>query len=149
MVNVALVVTSVVFAILIIIASIYFLVYFQHPDDRLVAWFPKFVVVSRVDPIFRCVPHSHLLHPEKVLGLSVAAYNIFLLPLDVANQQGSFDAPGAIPIREINLSFFTITIIMGMLIVPFTVFYYEGVDDSDESDTKRCEIERGKLWSNR
>ena len=50
MVNGVLIGLSVVFAVLIIIASIYFLVYFQHPDDKLVAWFPKFMVVRLSQP---------------------------------------------------------------------------------------------------
>jgi predicted nucleotide-binding protein len=45
MVDAVLVTTSCIFGILILIASIYFLVYFQHPDDKWVAWLPKLVVV--------------------------------------------------------------------------------------------------------
>jgi LMBR1 domain-containing protein 1 len=51
--NPVLIVTAVIFAILIFVASVYFLVYFQHPDDKLVAWFPKIVVVCRVLSAFR------------------------------------------------------------------------------------------------
>jgi LMBR1 domain-containing protein 1 len=37
---------------------------------------------------------------------------------------------------QINLAFFITTVIMGMVMVPFVMFYYEGVDDSDdESDS--------------
>jgi LMBR1 domain-containing protein 1 len=46
MVDAVLIVTSVLFAILVIIASIYFVVYYQHPEDKNVAWFPKIVTVS-------------------------------------------------------------------------------------------------------
>jgi hypothetical protein len=42
-----LLVTSLIFAILVIIASLYFVVYFQHPQDKWVAWFPKLVVVDK------------------------------------------------------------------------------------------------------
>jgi LMBR1 domain-containing protein 1 len=45
MVDVVLIITSVIFALLVILAAVYFLVYFQHPDDKWVAWFPKVVVV--------------------------------------------------------------------------------------------------------
>ncbi|KAJ1561713.1 hypothetical protein HK096_003605 [Nowakowskiella sp. JEL0078] len=44
--DIGLIITSVVFAILIVIGSVYFLVYFQHPEDKWVAWFPKIVVVN-------------------------------------------------------------------------------------------------------
>lgn len=46
--DVVLILTTVVFAILVIIASIYFLAYFQHPDDKWIAWFPKVVVVRTI-----------------------------------------------------------------------------------------------------
>jgi hypothetical protein len=45
-VNIGLVVTSVVFAILVMIGSFYFVVYYQHPQDKWQAWFPKGVVVN-------------------------------------------------------------------------------------------------------
>lgn len=47
MVNVVLVITSFVFAGLLAAAAFYFLVYFQHPADKNVAWLPKVVVVRR------------------------------------------------------------------------------------------------------
>jgi uncharacterized membrane protein len=44
-VPVTLIVTSCIFAILVMIGAVYFVVYFQHPNDKWVAWFPKSVVV--------------------------------------------------------------------------------------------------------
>ncbi|KAL7746655.1 hypothetical protein RI367_008055 [Sorochytrium milnesiophthora] len=114
-VNVVLILTTVIFAVLVIIGGLYFLVYFQHPDDKWVAWFPKFIVV---------------------IGIALACYNIFLLPLDVANQQGAFQAAGGIPMFQINLIFFIATIVLGTVLVPFVMFYYEGVDDSDDEGDK-------------
>ncbi len=46
MVDATLIVTSVIFAILVIIASVYFVVYYQHPEDKNVALFPKIITVS-------------------------------------------------------------------------------------------------------
>ncbi|KAJ3151238.1 hypothetical protein HDU89_002077 [Geranomyces variabilis] len=108
--NVVLILTVVVFAILVLIAAIYFVAYFQHPDDKWVAWFPKIVVI---------------------LGLSLACYNVFLLPLDVANQQGQLDSPGLIPMAKLDISFYIITIVWCLVVVPFTVFFYEGSDEDD------------------
>ncbi|KAI8909343.1 LMBR1-like membrane protein-domain-containing protein [Powellomyces hirtus] len=110
MVDVILIITVVVFAILVLIAAIYFVAYFQHPDDKWVAWFPKVVVI---------------------LGLSVACYNIFLLPLDVANQKGQLETPGIIPMAKLNISFYIITVVWCLVVVPFTVFFYEGSDEDD------------------
>ena len=61
----------------------------------------------------------------------MACYNVFLLPLDVANQQGSYVAAGGLPMPEINVAFFIASSLMIMIIIPFTVFYYEGEDDGD------------------
>lgn len=113
MANVVLIVTVVIFAVLVVLGSIYFLVYYQDPADKWVAWLPKIVVIT---------------------GLSVACFNVLLLPLDVANQDGSFSARGGIPMETLNLVFFMLTIAYALLIVPFTVFYYEGVDDKDDAE---------------
>ncbi|KAI9333004.1 hypothetical protein BDR26DRAFT_1010377 [Obelidium mucronatum] len=116
MVDVVLIVLSALFGVMIIVASIYFMVYYQHPQDKWVAWLPKFMVV---------------------LGLTLAAWNVFVLPLDVANQNGQIDAPGAIPMAPITLGLNLASVAIFMIGVPFTMFYYEGEDDSDESDEKK------------
>ncbi|KAJ3055598.1 hypothetical protein HK097_010022 [Rhizophlyctis rosea] len=115
MADVVLIITSIVFAILVIIAAVYFIVYFQHPDDKWTAWFPKIVVL---------------------LGLTLAAYNIFLLPLDVANQNGQLESRGKIPMAQINLAFYIATIVICLVGVPFTVFFYEGTDEGDGDDKR-------------
>lgn len=45
MVDVILLITTIVLSSLIVLSSVYFLVYFQHPDDKWMAWFPKLIVV--------------------------------------------------------------------------------------------------------
>lgn len=45
MADIVLIITSVIFGLLVILGAVYYLVYFQHPDDKWVAWFPKLVVV--------------------------------------------------------------------------------------------------------
>lgn len=129
MINPILIITAVAFAGFIIVASIYFLVYFQHPDDKLVAWFPKFIVV---------IPIKYIIH-IKVTGLSVAAYNIFLLPLDVAISKGAFYSGESRLFGQVSISFYLITTIYSLVLVPFAIFWYEGydVDDSDDPDAKR------------
>jgi hypothetical protein len=47
MADVVLIVTIVIFSLLVILGAVYFLAYFQHPEDRNTAWFPKIVVVGR------------------------------------------------------------------------------------------------------
>jgi len=50
-----LIIISVIFAVLVIIASLYFLVYFQHPEDKWTAWWPKLVVVREELTEGRCI----------------------------------------------------------------------------------------------
>ncbi|KAI8927660.1 hypothetical protein BC831DRAFT_451739 [Entophlyctis helioformis] len=114
MADIGLIITSLLFAILVIIGALYFVVYFQHPNDKWTAWFPKVVVI---------------------LSLSLAAWNVFLLPLDVANQQGSTGAAtGGIPTATLTIAFYATSIAVVLVVMPFTVFYYEGEDAKDDPD---------------
>jgi LMBR1 domain-containing protein 1 len=61
--------------------------------------------------------------------------------MDVANQQGQYSAEGQIPMAKITLAFYLITVFVTMIGVPFTVFYYEGADDNDESDEKKLSVD--------
>jgi len=45
-IDVVLIIEGIIFFVLIAISALYFLVYFQHPEDKWVAWAPKIVVVS-------------------------------------------------------------------------------------------------------
>jgi len=71
---------------------------------------------------------------QQVLGLSLSIYNVLLLPLDVANQGGEFNAAGPIPMATVELAFLLTTCAMGIAVAPFAMFYYEGVDPSDDDD---------------
>jgi LMBR1 domain-containing protein 1 len=53
--------------LLLLVASVYFLVQYQHPDDKNEAWLPKLTVL---------------------LGLVLSGATVLLLPLDVANNEG-------------------------------------------------------------
>lgn len=70
-VDVLLIVAITVALVLLLVTSVYFLVHYQHPDDRNEAYLPKLTVL---------------------LGLMLAGATALLLPLDVANGQGY---PGA------------------------------------------------------
>ncbi|KAI8619637.1 LMBR1-like membrane protein-domain-containing protein [Chytriomyces sp. MP71] len=116
MVDIVLIVLSAIFAIMVLASSVYFLIYYQHPTDKWVAWLPKVVVV---------------------FGLTLSAFNIFVLPLDVANQSGQINASGGLPMASITLALNLSSVFFFIVFVPFTMFYYEGADDSDESDEKK------------
>lgn len=68
------------------------------------------------------------------MGISISVFNILLLPLDVSNQKGVFENLHSIPMGSITISFFIITIVMGLALVPFAMFYYEGIDETDTDD---------------
>ena len=42
----------------------------------------------------------------------MSIYNVLLLPLDVANQGGNFEASGGLPMGYLTLSFFLATVIL-------------------------------------
>ena len=67
MADVFLIVCTVAAFVLLLIASLYIIVYYQHPDDKNEAYLPKFVVI---------------------FGLTLAGATCLLPPLDVANNEG-------------------------------------------------------------
>ena len=71
-----------------------------------------------------------------MLGLSLSAYNIFLLPLDVALQKSSMYSPQFSLMEVVTVSFSLATVIVCLLIVPVTIFWYEGADDLDDPTGK-------------
>ena len=62
-----LILTIVVTFLILAVVAVYFLVHYQHPDDKNDAWFPKLTVL---------------------LGIIISGATVLLLPLDVANNEG-------------------------------------------------------------
>ncbi|GFY83775.1 LMBR1-like membrane protein [Actinidia rufa] len=125
--NLALVIVAIVVCVLVFLFNVYLLVNFQHPDDANQAYFPKFVVV---------------------LGLSVAAISILMLPADVANRQACQHAiyNGAcnltLPMKDLWLAIYILDAILVFFVIPFAMFYYEG--DQDKSVGKR--MKSALMW---
>ena len=67
MVDIFLIVVVAVTFLILLVASFYLLIHYQHPDDKNDAYFPKAVVI---------------------LGFVLAGGTVLLLPLDVANREG-------------------------------------------------------------
>jgi LMBR1 domain-containing protein 1 len=67
MADIFLIVSITVAFFILLVVAVYLLVYYQHPDDRNEAYFPKIVVV---------------------VGIMLAGATALLLPLDVANNAG-------------------------------------------------------------
>ncbi|XP_039145468.1 LIMR family protein Os06g0128200-like isoform X1 [Dioscorea cayenensis subsp. rotundata] len=125
--NLALVIVAVVVCILVLFVNFYILINYQHPDDANQAYFPKFIVV---------------------LGLSVAAISILMLPADVANRQACRNAiyNGAcsltLPMKTLWLAVYITDAVLVFLVIPFTMFYYEA--DQDKSAGKR--LKSSLMW---
>ena len=89
-------------------------VYFQHPEDKNSAYFPKFLVV---------------------LGLTLAMGVVALIPLDVANQEGvlgcgswNTECGGMANLKWVwQIAYLAIASLV-VVIIPFAIFYYESYD---------------------
>ena len=115
--NIALLVVGIVVSLLVLLASVYFVVYFQHAEDKLTAWGPKLVVMA---------------------GISLAVYNVLLLPLSLANKE-----TGGIPIGIISTVLLDVTLVFALFLIPFMVLYYEGI----EEDSGRSALMRNACFS--
>jgi LMBR1 domain-containing protein 1 len=67
MVDVFLVIAIIVGLGVLLVAAVYLLIFYQHPDDHNEAYMPKLVVL---------------------IGFVLAGATVLLLPLDVANNEG-------------------------------------------------------------
>lgn len=92
--------------------------------------------IGRRKPLTTSIIDSDFLLVHQVLALSISAYNIYLLPLDVALQKGQFSTGAAAFMPKLTVSLYTITSIVSMVVVPFIIFWYEGIDDEDDPDAK-------------
>jgi LMBR1 domain-containing protein 1 len=66
------------------------------------------------------------------MGIAVASYNVLLLPLDVANQRGSFVASGGLDMALLEFIMFMVAIFIAIAVVPFSMFFYEGMDEAED-----------------
>ena len=89
--------------VMVLIASLYVLVYFQSEEDRNTAWAPKVAVV---------------------LGLTLTCLLVLMLPLDVANRSSA----GGIPMDILWQILYIAVSAMCIGVVPFLMFFYEAWD---------------------
>ncbi|KAH3766638.1 LIMR family protein [Pelomyxa schiedti] len=113
MINIWLLVLMIVFPIVLLAANVYFIVYFQHIDDKFAAWAAKAVVL---------------------VSLELSECSILMLPLDVANR-GPPD--GEIPMDIIWLVVYITMAALAIIVVPFSMFYYESEEAENNSICKQ------------
>uniref|UniRef100_A0A7S2YMM4 LMBR1-like membrane protein n=2 Tax=Entomoneis paludosa TaxID=265537 RepID=A0A7S2YMM4_9STRA len=114
MVDVFLVIAIVVAIAILLVAAVYLLVYYQHPDDHNDAYIPKFVVI---------------------IGFCLAGWTVLLFPLDVANNEGyagcdGYDTKfcGGLNMEAMWTAIFWMIPIWIFVMIPFSTFYYEADD---------------------
>jgi len=112
--NPYLIIVTVILCLLIIAGSIYILVYFQHPEDKNVAWFPKIIVI---------------------LGLSLSCFSILMLPLDVANTETPGPHGGFKNMDVLWLVLYIVVAAMVVIVIPFAIFYYEAEEAEVTEET--------------
>lgn len=123
-----LILVACVVGILCVVGNVYLLVHYQHPEDRNQAWFPKGVVI---------------------FGLSLSMLTVLLFPLDVANRAACSAAivEGSctltLPMTQLWYAIFITNLALVFLIIPFTLFFYEG--DSDYTLWMR--IKTAMIWT--
>jgi len=123
MVSVWLIVLAVVVPILCLALNYYLLVYYQHPDDKNDAYFPKFVVV---------------------IGLTIAMLTVLLVPFDVANQTTQFgcgvwtNSCGDLSLAWVWQILFLIIGLLVLIVIPCTIFFYESFDYKNKTCKSAC-----------
>ena len=115
MVNPWLIIVACVMAVFVLALVFYLVFLYQSEDDKNQAWLPKVVVIA---------------------GLSLACFNVLLLPYDIANRQnpelaesmgGGINTVLCWQIVLISIAAMT------FVIVPFCIFYYEAMDSDQKS----------------
>jgi LMBR1 domain-containing protein 1 len=96
---------GVIIAVLIVFGIVVFMVYMQHPEDKLVAWFPKLVVF---------------------LGLFLTCITVLLVPFDVAIQNGIADQIFS-DMTVLWFALFYMVAGWAIIVCPFTIFWYLAV----------------------
>lgn len=110
-----LVIVAIAISLLTLGLIFYLVMLYQHEDDRNQAWLPKSIVV---------------------VGFALACFNVLLLPYDIANRR-STDVQNSVgggidTVLCWEIVMYAIAI-MTVVVVPFAIFYYEGMDP-DQKD---------------
>jgi uncharacterized membrane protein len=107
MVDVFLIIVCIIFTFLSFAVGLYFVVSFQHTEDRFSGWHPLFckIIVT--------------------ISLGVAAMNVLLLPLDSLNRSSG----NTIDVELMCWIFTLASVVMAFVVLPFAMGYYENHDD--------------------
>jgi LMBR1 domain-containing protein 1 len=98
-----LIIVCIVMTVMVLLGSLYVLVYFQAEEDKNTAYAPKIAVV---------------------VGLTMACLLVLMLPLDVANRSTA----SGMDMETLWQVAYMVVAIMAIVVVPFLIFYYEAED---------------------
>ena len=127
-----LIVVILIVTLILLVVNLYILVYFQHPDDKNTAYFPKILVV---------------------LGLAFAEAAILLLPLDVSNKAGSVACTngwgsasfcGGLDMQAMWETISMAIVVIVVVLIPYAIFMYES-DDGFGNKTQKVWWEALKM----
>eukprot|EP00908_Phaeocystis_cordata_P015384 Transcript_26542.p1 GENE.Transcript_26542~~Transcript_26542.p1 ORF type:complete len:358 (+),score=45.92 Transcript_26542:113-1186(+) len=103
-----LIIVTIVMTVMVLLGSLYVLVYFQAEEDKNTAIAPKIAVV---------------------LGLALSCLLVLTLPLDVANRS----TMSGLDMETLWQAEYVVIAIMAIGVVPFLIFYYEAEDPEGRS----------------
>lgn len=116
----------------LLVIGFYILVHFSHSDDKNDAYFPKFVVIT---------------------GFVLAGCTVLLLPLDVANNEGyagcdgyNTKVCGGLNMILLWEMFFVTVLIYLVVLIPFSVFFYEADDGTLMGGPKQSRLKNALIW---
>jgi LMBR1 domain-containing protein 1 len=100
------IVVAVIVGVVLLIGNAVFIIQFQHPDDRLTAWFPKIIVF---------------------MGLFLACSVVLLLPFDASMSQSCQVDPSCTVsegLAQLWYFMFLSIAIMAFVVIPLAYFWY-------------------------
>ena len=110
-----LIIVIIAFIALSLWVGLYIILNFQHPEDKHSGWFPKII---------------------GVLAFTFSTMNVLMLSLDSINRSSNNGLN-----MEIMCLIFTIgSVVVGFILIPFTIFYFERKIDEDTKHPISCAI---------
>ncbi|CAJ1930697.1 unnamed protein product [Cylindrotheca closterium] len=135
MADIFMIIVAIVAFVILAVVAIYLMINYQHPDDKNEAYFPKFIVI---------------------VGIMLAGFTAFLLPMDVANNDGyagctgyDTDLCGGLDMELVWSIFFWLIPIWCFVLIPFATFFYEADDGLllNPGGEKQSRVKSAVVWT--
>lgn len=116
MIDLFMIFSAIVFAIVFLVLSFFLVAYFRHPDDKHSSWFSYAIAI---------------------FGIWLAMTTVMLLPYDIADARGTAGGNG----MRIDVLWEIICIVLAVfvaILIPFAYFYYDAADRDEEEKAHCC-----------